>query len=111
MIDVIKVIDHTRDDLVGRELMLIKVRADASERAEIMQIASVFRANLVDISDQTLMVEITGKSDKVDAIGLHARKIRDSRTGALRRDCAGTRRKTNVIGSDSGSVSQWSVNC
>jgi acetolactate synthase-1/3 small subunit len=70
LIDVIKVIDHTRDELVGRELMLIKVRAeDAGARAEIMQIASVFRANLVDISDSTLMIEITGKSDKLDAIG------------------------------------------
>jgi acetolactate synthase-1/3 small subunit len=70
LIDVIKVIDHTRDELVGRELMLIKVRAeDAAARAEIMQIASVFRANLVDMSDSTLMIEITGKSDKLDAIG------------------------------------------
>ena len=62
-------------NLVGRELMLIKVRANASERAEILQIASVFRANLVDISDQTLMVEITGKSDKLDAIGLMLEKF------------------------------------
>lgn len=70
LIDVIKVIDHTRDELVGRELMLIKVRAgDAAARAEILQIASVFRANLVDISDSTLMVEVTGKPDKLDAIG------------------------------------------
>jgi acetolactate synthase-1/3 small subunit len=70
LIDVIKVIDHTRDELVGRELMLIKVRAeDAAARGEIMQIASVFRANMVDISDTTLMIEITGKSDKLDAIG------------------------------------------
>lgn len=69
LIDVIKVIDHTRDELVGRELMLIKVRADAEARAEIMQIAAIFRANLVDISDTTLMIEITGKSDKLDAIG------------------------------------------
>ncbi|HEY0074014.1 MAG TPA: acetolactate synthase small subunit [Abditibacteriaceae bacterium] len=70
LIDVIKVIDHTRDELVGRELMLIKVRAeDAAARAEIMQIASVFRANLVDMSESTLMIEITGKSDKLDAIG------------------------------------------
>jgi len=68
LIDVIKVIDHTRDDLVGRELALIKVRADAASRAEIMQIANVFRANLVDISEETLMIEITGKADKVDAI-------------------------------------------
>ena len=70
LIDVIKVIDHTRDDMVGRELALIKVRAtDASTRAEIMQIASVFRANAVDIGDTTLMIEVTGKSDKLDAIG------------------------------------------
>ena len=68
LIDVIKVIDHTRDDLVGRELALIKVRADAAARGEIMQIANVFRANLVDISEETLMIEITGKADKVDAI-------------------------------------------
>lgn len=68
LIDVIKVIDHTRDDLVGRELALIKIKADATERNEIMQIASVFRANLVDISEDTLMVEVTGKMDKLNAI-------------------------------------------
>jgi len=69
LIDVIKVIDHTRDDMVGRELALVKVHAaDATTRGEIMQIASVFRANLVDISDTTLMVEVTGQEDKVDAI-------------------------------------------
>ena len=69
LIDVIKVIDHTRDELVGRELALIKVRAKSSEeRSEIMQIAAVFRANLVDISDETIMVEVTGKQEKVDGI-------------------------------------------
>ena len=69
LIDVIKVIDHTRDDLVGRELALIKVKADsAATRGEIMQIATVFRANLVDISDDTVMVEVTGKTDKLDKI-------------------------------------------
>ncbi len=69
LIDVIKVIDHTRDELVGRELMLIKVRAGVADRAEIMQIATVFRANMVDISDSTLMIEITGKPEKLDSIG------------------------------------------
>lgn len=69
LVDVFKVIDHTSDDLVGRELALIKIRAnDATERAEIMQIANVFRANLVDISADTVMMEVTGKSDKLDAI-------------------------------------------
>ncbi len=69
LIDVIKVIDHTRDNLVGRELALIKIAVkNAEQRSEIMQIAAVFRANLVDISDDTLMVEVTGQQDKVDAI-------------------------------------------
>lgn len=69
LVDVIKVIDHTQDDLVGRELALIKIRAaNATERAEVMQIAGVFRANMVDISEDTVMIEVTGKSDKLDAI-------------------------------------------
>jgi len=75
LIDVIKVIDHTRDDLVGRELALIKVRADAAARGEIMQIASVFRANLVDISEETLMIEITASAEKVDALQRMLEKI------------------------------------
>jgi acetolactate synthase-1/3 small subunit len=54
--------------LVQRELALIKVKADAGNRGEIMQIANVFRANLVDISEETVMVEVTGKESKVDAI-------------------------------------------
>jgi acetolactate synthase-1/3 small subunit len=68
LIDVIKVIDHTRDNLVERELALIKVRATTETRAEIMQIAEVFRASLVDISLDTVMIEVTGKEEKVDAI-------------------------------------------
>ena len=68
LIDVIKVIDHTRDNLVGRELALIKVRADSLGRAEVMQIADAFRAQIVDISEDTLMLEVTGKSGKLDAM-------------------------------------------
>ncbi len=68
LIDVIKVIDHTRDELVGRELALIKVKADSKSRAEVMQIAEAFRANIVDVSPETLMLEVTGKSGKIDAM-------------------------------------------
>ena len=68
LIDVIKVIDHTRDELVGRELALIKVKADSKSRAEVMQIAEAFRANIVDISPETIMLEVTGKSGKIDAM-------------------------------------------
>lgn len=69
LIDCIKVIDHTRDDLVGRELALIKVRADSPQlRAEIVQIGEVFGSKVVAMDTQTLMLEVTGKADKVDAI-------------------------------------------
>jgi acetolactate synthase-1/3 small subunit len=69
LIDVIKVIDHTSDDLVGRELALIKVRVtDAATRAEIKQLAELFRAKIVAVDPQTMMLEVTGKADKVDAV-------------------------------------------
>lgn len=69
LIDVIKVIDHTRDDLVGRELALIKVRVeDAATRAEIVQLAELFRAKVVAVDPETVMLEVTGKADKVDAV-------------------------------------------
>ncbi len=69
LIDVIKVIDHTSDDLVGRELALIKVRvSDAAARMEIKQLAELFRAKIVAVDPQTMMLEVTGKADKVDAV-------------------------------------------
>ncbi len=68
LIDVIKVIDHTRDDLVSRELALIKVKATSSTRSEIIQIAQAFKAKLVDIGEETIMIEVTGKEAKVDGL-------------------------------------------
>ena len=69
LIDVIKVIDHTRDELVGRELALIKIKVEnAAARAEITQLAELFRAKVVAVDPTTLMLEITGKADKVDAV-------------------------------------------
>ena len=69
LIDVIKVIDHTRDDLVGRELALIKIRVeDAATRAEVLQIAEIYQAKVVASDLETMMLEVTGKSSKVDAL-------------------------------------------
>ena len=69
LIDVIKVIDHTHDDLVGRELALIKLKAeDSATRAEILQIAEIYQAKVVASDLGTLMLEVTGKSSKVDAM-------------------------------------------
>ena len=68
LMDVIRVLDHQDEDVVNRELALIKVDAEPGERAEIMQIVSIFRANIVDIAEKTFIIEVTGSADKVDAL-------------------------------------------
>ena len=68
LIDVIKVIDLTFESFVERELVLAKVHTTADTRPEIMQIAEIFRAKVVDISPRTLTLEATGSQQKVDAI-------------------------------------------
>jgi acetolactate synthase I/III small subunit len=68
LVDVIKVMDHTDDEVVSRELALFKVAApDVNKRAEILQIAGVFRARVVDFGDKTLIMEATGGTEKLDA--------------------------------------------
>ena len=69
LIDVINVFDHTGDDLIEREISLIKIKATVKNRSEIMQIASVFKAEIASISsrEQTMILELTGDSNKVDA--------------------------------------------
>jgi acetolactate synthase-1/3 small subunit len=69
LIDVIKVLDHTDDSVVARELALIKVHAsESSKRAELMQVVSIFRANIVDLCEKTITIEATGSADKIDAL-------------------------------------------
>ncbi|MCX6136152.1 MAG: acetolactate synthase small subunit [Ignavibacteriales bacterium] len=67
LIDTIKVIDLTDESYVERELVLLKVQTTADTRSEIMQIAEIFRAKVVDISPKTLTLEGTGSAQKVDA--------------------------------------------
>ena len=70
LVDVITILDHTNDDLLEREIALIKVRADVDNRSEIMQLATVFRADVVHISprEETMILEVTGEASKVDAL-------------------------------------------
>ena len=68
LIDVVKVSDISSDDIVARELALLKVRATASTRAEIVQIVHIFRANIIDVAPQSLIIEVTGEEDKIDAL-------------------------------------------
>lgn len=68
LIDVIKVIDYTDVPIVERELAMIKVNAETKNRAEIMQLVDIFRAKIIDISEKTFTIEVTGSVAKVDAI-------------------------------------------
>lgn len=67
LIDVIKVIELDKSRSVFRELMLIKVNARENNRASIIEIVDIFRANVVDVSNETLTVEMTGDEDKIEA--------------------------------------------
>lgn len=68
LIDVIKVSDIGGDESVERELALIKVSADVDTRAEIIQIANIFRGRIVDVAPKSMTVEITGDEGKIQAI-------------------------------------------
>ncbi len=68
LIEVIKVKDVTFLDYVARELALIKVSIDSQRRREIIEIADVFKGRVVDISPNTITIEVTGDSKKIDAV-------------------------------------------
>ncbi|BAU65075.1 MAG: acetolactate synthase small subunit [Stanieria sp.] len=68
LINVLKVQDITQVPSVERELMLVKVNATASGRAEVIQIAHIFRARIVDMSEDTVTVEVVGDPGKMVAI-------------------------------------------
>ncbi len=68
LIDVIKLIDLSNTEHVERELMLVKFNVTAKERANIMQIADVFRCRVLDVSHNSMTIEATGRSSKLDAL-------------------------------------------
>ena len=55
------------DESVYRELIMVKIRANAAERSEIISVADIFRAKIVDVETESLMVELTGNQSKLDA--------------------------------------------
>ena len=94
LVEVVKVVDITGYNSVVRELALIKIKASHVTRSEIIQIVDIFRANIVDVSADSLIIEVTGDGEKVDSLmelirGFGIREI--ARTGiiALTRDGAG----------------------
>ena len=68
LIDVIKISNITDDEYVDRELVMIKVAAEPSQRVEIMHIAGIFRARVVDLGRKTMTFECTGNEGKINAL-------------------------------------------
>ena len=67
LIEVIKVVEITDGSYIERELMLVKVRAVGKEREEIKRLADIFRAQIIDVTDKSYTVEVTGDQAKNDA--------------------------------------------
>jgi acetolactate synthase-1/3 small subunit len=67
LIDVLKVSDMTDEPAVERELMLVKVKAEPGRRSEIQQMADTFRAKIIDLSPDSMIIELTGDEQKLQA--------------------------------------------
>lgn len=68
LIDVIRVEDLKPEDMIERELVMVKVKANAATRSDVMQIVNSFRAKIVDVNTDSLTIEVTGGESKVDAM-------------------------------------------
>src|SRR6478609_4543855 len=67
LVNVLKIRDLEPTDTVARELALFKLAADGAQRAEVMQICEIFRGKVVDVTRRSMVVEITGTTDKIEA--------------------------------------------
>lgn len=68
LVNVIKIVELEPDSAVRRELLMVKVRADASVRSQVLETVQLFRAKVVDVSPEALTIEATGDADKLDAL-------------------------------------------
>jgi acetolactate synthase I/III small subunit len=68
LINVIKVVEHEEEYSVARELALIKVRADAGTRSQVIEAVNLFRAKVIDVSTESLVIETTGTPEKLEAL-------------------------------------------
>src|SRR5499425_2074013 len=68
LVNVLKIVELEHSTAVQRELLLVKVRADATVRSQVLETVQMFRAKVVDVSPEALTVEATGTADKLDAL-------------------------------------------
>ncbi len=86
LIDVVKVSDITGEEIISRELALIKVKTTPASRSEVIEIVDIFRANIVDVGADSVTIEVTGDEDKLNSLlkllrGFGIREI--TRTGCI----------------------------
>lgn len=67
LLDVVRLSDMTEGPHIERELLLIKIRAVGDEREELHRLCDIFRGRIIDVTDTTYIIELTGKGDKLDA--------------------------------------------
>jgi len=107
LVDVVEVQDITERNIVWRELALIKVKSSAGTRSEILELAGIFRVNVVDIGAQTMTMEITGGRSKIDSLVQLLRKygvLEVMRTGRV----ATLRGALDDDGQDGEFIKDWS---
>ena len=68
LINVIKIVEQDAEHSVARELALIKIRADASTRSQVIEAVNLFRAKVIDVSTESLTIEATGTQEKIEAL-------------------------------------------
>ena len=67
LIDVVRLMDMTEGPHIEREMMLVKVQAQGERRNELKRLADIFRGRIIDVTDETYTIELTGAGDKLDA--------------------------------------------
>jgi acetolactate synthase-1/3 small subunit len=68
LVDVIHAKDHTRQNVVEKELLLLKMLCKVEDRTELLQLCSHFKAHTVDLTENSMIVQITGSSEKIDSM-------------------------------------------
>jgi acetolactate synthase-1/3 small subunit len=92
LIDTVKLVDLTEGEHIEREMMMIKLRAERQDREELKRLTEIFRAKIIDVTDTSYVVELTGSSKKLDAFigavpeGLIVEVVRSGPTGIARGD-------------------------
>jgi acetolactate synthase-1/3 small subunit len=75
LINVLKIRDLEPEQTIAREMALLKVSADGSSRAEVMQLADIFRSRIIDVSSRTVTIEVTGTAEKIEAFETMVRQF------------------------------------